>query len=232
MVPIFVEHWGGLICNFTPILPDFQHWGDEPQPRSFSDKQIKWRPKKKVFTKNWRVFSPKSREDHKKGPNIIQRSDADPRKTRAGHLRRNYFTCDSACASTIFKRLRWRLCRKYFSNFERNRASAIQISLRLKIIVFQQLWLKFRKKLTRKVYKSLVIGNCIRLLLAKLRYTARFTAGVFHWNFFHEMFCRFFKNSKFFNCVFQKTVAESDFKEKNYFYNCLSRNTLLVPKKS
>ena len=26
-VPIFVEHWGGIICNFTPIFPYFQHWG-------------------------------------------------------------------------------------------------------------------------------------------------------------------------------------------------------------
>ena len=34
-------------------------------------------------------------------------------------LRRNYFTCDSACATIIFKRLRWRLRHKYFSNFER-----------------------------------------------------------------------------------------------------------------
>ena len=25
---------------------------------------------------------------------------------RGGHLRRNYFTCDSACAAIIFKRLR------------------------------------------------------------------------------------------------------------------------------
>ena len=81
--------------------------------------------KKKIFTENWRVFFPKSREDHKKGHNIIQRSDADHSKTRAGHLRCNYFTCDSACAATIFKRLRWRLHGKYFSNFERNRASAI-----------------------------------------------------------------------------------------------------------
>ena len=36
-----------------------------------------------------------------------------------------HFTCDSACAAIIFKRLRL----KYFSNFERNRASATQIQL-------------------------------------------------------------------------------------------------------
>ena len=40
----------------------------------------------------------------------------------------------STSAATMFKRLRWRLRRKYFSNFERNRASAIQI--RLRIILF------------------------------------------------------------------------------------------------
>ena len=44
------------------------------------------------------------------------------------HLQRNYFTCDSACAAIIFKRLRWHLRRKYFSNVERNRASASQIA--------------------------------------------------------------------------------------------------------
>ena len=26
-VPIFVEHWGGIICYFVPILTDFQQWG-------------------------------------------------------------------------------------------------------------------------------------------------------------------------------------------------------------
>ena len=41
----FVEHtsrsadlcWtlGGIICNFTPILPYFQHWGDKPRPQVF-----------------------------------------------------------------------------------------------------------------------------------------------------------------------------------------------------
>ena len=40
---------GDIICNFTPILPCFQHWGDEAWPLFFSRKQIKWRPKKKVF---------------------------------------------------------------------------------------------------------------------------------------------------------------------------------------
>ena len=40
-VQIFVEHWGGIICNFTLILPYFQHWGDEPRPPFFSGEQIK-----------------------------------------------------------------------------------------------------------------------------------------------------------------------------------------------
>ena len=40
-VPIFVEHWGGIICNFTPILPYFQHWGDAVRPLLFSREQIK-----------------------------------------------------------------------------------------------------------------------------------------------------------------------------------------------
>ena len=61
---------------------------------------------KKGLHRKLKSFSPKSHEGHKKGPNIIHRSDADHSKTRAGHLRRNYFTCDSACAATIFKRLR------------------------------------------------------------------------------------------------------------------------------
>ena len=47
-VPIFVEHWGGIICNFTPILPYFQHWGDAVRPLLFSREQIKWRPKKSL----------------------------------------------------------------------------------------------------------------------------------------------------------------------------------------
>ena len=53
------RHWcrsllrigGGRICNFTPILPYFQHWGDEPWPRFFPGEQIKWRPKKKSSPK-------------------------------------------------------------------------------------------------------------------------------------------------------------------------------------
>ena len=51
---------GGIICNFTLILPYFQHWGDEPRPRFFSVEEIKWR-KKKVFAQNGTLFFPEFR---------------------------------------------------------------------------------------------------------------------------------------------------------------------------
>ena len=65
-----------IICNFTPILPNFQHWGDLDQDfflvNKLSEDQIKrstpemehffpeyrWRPKKKVFTRNGTLFFP------------------------------------------------------------------------------------------------------------------------------------------------------------------------------
>ena len=47
---------GGIICNFTPILPYFQHWGDEPRPRLFSGEQIEWRPKKRSSPQMDHVF--------------------------------------------------------------------------------------------------------------------------------------------------------------------------------
>ena len=43
---------------------------------------------------------------------------------------------------SIFKRLRWRLLRKHFSNFECNRASAIQLRLRIGITLFQSTVIK------------------------------------------------------------------------------------------
>ena len=52
---------GGIIHNFSPILPHFQHWGDEPWPRSFSGEQIKWKPKKKDHHQKWNTFFPKFR---------------------------------------------------------------------------------------------------------------------------------------------------------------------------
>ena len=48
-----------------------------------------------------------------------------------------------------------------------------------------------------KICKSLVMGNCIRLLHAKLRYTARFTAGVFIETFSMKRFANFKKIQTF-----------------------------------
>ena len=42
---------GGVICNFTPILPYFQ-----PRPRFSSGEQIKWRPKKRSSPKMEQFF--------------------------------------------------------------------------------------------------------------------------------------------------------------------------------
>ena len=53
-MPIFVEHWG-IICNFTPILPYFQHWGmnldhNFVQVRKLSEDQ------KKDLHQKWNTF--------------------------------------------------------------------------------------------------------------------------------------------------------------------------------
>ena len=39
-VPIYVEHWWGIICNFTPILFYFEHLGNEARPLFFHVNQI------------------------------------------------------------------------------------------------------------------------------------------------------------------------------------------------
>ena len=67
---------GGMICNFTPIFPYFQHWGDEPRPRLFSGELIKWRPKKKSSPEMEHFFSPISSSD--------LRSDAHQSQTIGG----------------------------------------------------------------------------------------------------------------------------------------------------
>ena len=54
---------GGITCNFTPILPYFQLWGDEPWPRFLSGEQIKWRPKKRSSPKERKLCSPNSSGD-------------------------------------------------------------------------------------------------------------------------------------------------------------------------
>ena len=78
-VPIFVEHWGGIICNFTPILPYFEHWGgmnldhdfvqvsnlSEDQKKGLHQKrnsffpQIQVKTKRKGFTNNGTLFFPR-----------------------------------------------------------------------------------------------------------------------------------------------------------------------------
>ena len=71
---------GGMICNFTTILPYFEHWWDEAGPRFFSRqtninvqhafKQIKWRPKKnqkqKGLHRNLKSFCPRNQAKTKK----------------------------------------------------------------------------------------------------------------------------------------------------------------------
>ena len=74
---IYVEHWGEIICNFTPILPHFQHWGDEARQLFFSRKQIKQKPKKRSSPKIEQFLFPKSSEDQTKSPKNIKRYDAD-----------------------------------------------------------------------------------------------------------------------------------------------------------
>ena len=57
---IFVEHWG-IICNFTPIWPYFQHWGrmnlnhDFVQVSKLSEDQ-KWKSFSPDF--EWKRFFP------------------------------------------------------------------------------------------------------------------------------------------------------------------------------
>ena len=72
---------GGIIGNFTPILPYFQRWGDDPRPLFFSGEQIKWRPKKKRkrSSKNGTHFPPNSSGDLRSGahPSQIFGGDAD-----------------------------------------------------------------------------------------------------------------------------------------------------------
>ena len=58
------------------------------------------------------------------------------------------------------------------------------------------------------MHKSLVMGNCIRLLLAKLRYFIGFTAGVF---FLLKLFLP--KILNFFQLRFQKNGRKSNFKD-------------------
>ena len=60
-VPIFVGYWGGIICNFSIILPYFQHCGmnldhDFVQVSNLSEDQ------KKGLHQKWNTFFPNSSE--------------------------------------------------------------------------------------------------------------------------------------------------------------------------
>ena len=163
VLPIFVEHWGGYFAVLPQICPIFNIGGDEPWPRPFSGKQIKWRPKKRSSPNIEEFFSRNLSEDQRKrsSPKIEEFFPRNHAKTTKKVLTSSSAQMQTTvkpelgtCAATIFKRLRWRLCRKYFSNFERNRASAIQISLRLRVIVFQQLWLKLKKNWRGRFIKA------------------------------------------------------------------------------
>ena len=94
-VQIFIEHWGEMICNFTPILPYFQHWGDEPRPRFFQVSKLSEEQKKKqVFTKNGNLFFPNSSTDLRSDAHQSQiiGGDADEDHTQIiGGIQSNYW---------------------------------------------------------------------------------------------------------------------------------------------
>ena len=79
---------GGIICNFTPILPYFQHWGDEPRPRFCSGEQIKRRQKKMSPPKMEHLFSPNSsghlRSDAHQSQIIGEDADVNHTQTTGG----------------------------------------------------------------------------------------------------------------------------------------------------
>ena len=60
---------GGIICNFTPILPYFQHWGGMNLDQDFFQvsKLSEHQKKKRSSPEMEHFFSPNSGEDQKKG---------------------------------------------------------------------------------------------------------------------------------------------------------------------
>ena len=86
-MPIFVEHWGGgVIRNFTPNLPYFQHWGMNLDYDFFQVSKLNEdQKKKKVFTKNGTLFSPNSsghlRSDAHQSQIIGEDADVDHTQT-------------------------------------------------------------------------------------------------------------------------------------------------------
>ena len=57
---------GGIICNFTSILPCFQHWGGMNLDHDFFQVSKLSEDQKKVFIKNRTLFYPNSGEDQKR----------------------------------------------------------------------------------------------------------------------------------------------------------------------
>ena len=66
----------GIICNFPHFLPYFQHWGIEFDHDFFYVSKLSEDQKKSLHQK-LKSFCPRNHVKTKKGPNIIQRSDAD-----------------------------------------------------------------------------------------------------------------------------------------------------------
>ena len=63
---------GGIIWNFTLILHYFEHWGGMNLDHDlFQVSKLSEDQKKRSSPEIEEFFFPKSREDHKKGPNII-----------------------------------------------------------------------------------------------------------------------------------------------------------------
>ena len=59
---------GGIICNFTPILPYFQHWGNKPRPRLFFRVSKLSEDQKKVIYEVEHFFPRIQVRTKKKGP--------------------------------------------------------------------------------------------------------------------------------------------------------------------
>ena len=85
---------GGIICNFTPILPYFQVWGDEPRPRFFSGEEIKGRSKKSLHQK-WNTFFPEFRWRPKKKEHFFPEFRWRPQKKSSPKME-HFFSSNSS----------------------------------------------------------------------------------------------------------------------------------------
>ena len=70
------EALGGIMCNFTQILPYFQHWEMKLDHDCFHVSKLS-EDQKKDDHRKLKSICPRNHMKSKKGPNIIQRSDAD-----------------------------------------------------------------------------------------------------------------------------------------------------------